>query len=139
MSTKELLERFIDEIWNEGDTYRLVELVSDDFVVAPFPPDLTADRDGYVLFVLMLRSAFSDLEITVDEALIDGDRGALRCTLTGTHDGDLAGIAATDRNVSVDQIMMIHTDGAKITAIHSVINGFDLLEQIGAGPEMVAR
>ncbi len=129
-----LLRRFVDEILNEGETSRLPAFFSEDVVISPFPPDIPADRDGYALFVLMLRGAFADLHVTIDSVIVEGDNLAAQMTVTGTHTGPLADIDATGRAVSVDQIAMVRTNGERITALHSVINGFDLMDQLNASP-----
>ncbi len=132
-----VLRRFVDEILNEGETSRLPAFLSEDVVISPFPPDIPADRDGYALFVLMLRGAFADLHVTIDSVIVEGDNLAAQMTVTGTHTGPLAEMEATGISVSVDQIVMADITNEKITSLHSVINGFDLLDQLNGdvGPQ----
>ena len=43
----------------------------------------------------MMLEAFSDLQITIEDLIAEGDRVVLRDTLSGTHQGELIGIPAT--------------------------------------------
>ena len=44
---------------------------------------------------------FPDLKITYSHQIAEGDMIAGRFTLTGTHQGDFGGIAATGKQISV--------------------------------------
>jgi steroid delta-isomerase-like uncharacterized protein len=48
----------------------------------------------------LIKRAFPDLEIHVDDLVAADDKVALRLTLSGTHRGEFQGIAATGRAVS---------------------------------------
>ena len=51
--------------------------------------------EGFKEYVRAYRSAFSDLHIQIEDQIAEGDKVVTRWTGTGTHDGDLAGIAPT--------------------------------------------
>ena len=46
-------------------------------------------------------SAFPDVHFEIDQFFGEGDFGAIRWTLTGTHRGELMGIAPTNRRVVI--------------------------------------
>ncbi len=48
-----------------------------------------------------VHGAFSKIEVALEELVIDADRLAWRWSLTGTHTGAFAGIAATGRRVTL--------------------------------------
>jgi predicted ester cyclase len=51
-----------------------------------------------------LRTAFSDMRVTVDDLIAEGDRVALRWTSHSTHRAELFGIPATNRRVFLPAI-----------------------------------
>ena len=61
------------------------------------PPELRALRGPEVLkrTVNMYRTAFPDVQITVDDVIAAGDKVALRWHSEGTHRGELTGLAPT--------------------------------------------
>ncbi len=48
----------------------------------------------------LIKRAFPDLRVEIDDVVAEGDRVALRLTIHGTHQGDFLGIPATGRQVS---------------------------------------
>jgi predicted ester cyclase len=48
----------------------------------------------------LIKRAFPDLTVEIDDIVAERDRVALRLTIRGTHQGEFLGIAATGRSVS---------------------------------------
>jgi steroid delta-isomerase-like uncharacterized protein len=89
------------EAFNAGDTAKLLAVAAPDIVIhyAELPEPLRGRetwRQGYEL----VKRAFPDLEIRVDDLVAAGDKVALRLTLGGTHRGEFQGIPATGRVIS---------------------------------------
>jgi predicted ester cyclase len=97
MSTEQntaLYRRFIEEVANRGNI-----AVADD-ILAPevieherLPPGLSPDREGIKALFTMLRRAFPDLAITIEDQVAAGDKVVARVMIRGTHQGALLGIA----------------------------------------------
>jgi hypothetical protein len=56
---------------------------------------------GVTVFVRTLRSAMLDMRITAEDIFGAGDRVAMRIRVTGTHNGEILGIAPTGRRVEL--------------------------------------
>jgi steroid delta-isomerase-like uncharacterized protein len=89
------------EAFNAGDMERLLKVAAPDIVIhyAEMPQPLQGRetwRQGYEL----MKRAFPDLEIRVDDLVAADDKVALRLTLSGTHKGEFQGIPATGRTIS---------------------------------------
>jgi predicted ester cyclase len=81
-----------------------------------------------------LLTAFPDLRLERLALVIDGPRHADRWVLTGTHEGELLGIAPTGRPVRVEgaTFTTLGDDGLVVEDVHFVdISG--LLAQLGVG------
>lgn len=81
-----------------------------------------------------LHTAFSDLRITHHEALVAGDRVAIRWTSDGTHDGDYFGVPASGRRVHLEGLDLFHMQGGKIAAIWIEFDNLAVMQQMGAIP-----
>ncbi len=57
-------------------------------------------RDTWREGAEVIKKAFPDLRVEIDDVVADGDRVALRLTIRGTHQGEFVGIPATGRQVS---------------------------------------
>ena len=55
--------------------------------------------------------------------------------LTGTHKGELMGVAATDRTVEFESVDIIRVDDGKVAEHWGVTDVMTLMQQIGAVPE----
>src|ERR1700741_310734 len=99
---KELSRRLIEEVWNNQNLDAVDEFIAADFVQHdPQAPDAVRGIEGYKQFVRYYRGAFRDLHFTIEDQLSEGQTVAARWTVTGTHSGDLTGIPATGRQVSL--------------------------------------
>ncbi|MDT7658331.1 MAG: hypothetical protein QOF38_3046, partial [Pseudonocardiales bacterium] len=77
---------------NAGDVDGYVTtLYAPEAVFHGFPPAFTPDRDGIAAFFRALRAGVPDANIAAEDLLCDGDRVAVRFTLTGTHTEELFG------------------------------------------------
>ena len=89
------------EAFNTGNTAKLLAVAAPDIVIhyAEMPSPLQGRETWQQGYELMKR-AFPDLEIRVDDLVAAGDKVALRLTLGGTHQGEFQGIPDTGRTIS---------------------------------------
>jgi len=83
--------------------------------------------------ITMLRGAFPDLRIDVDELVAEGDKVSVRLTARGTHEGVFQGIPATGRRVAWEGISMIRLEGDRIVERWFHVDNLGLMRQLGAG------
>ena len=133
----EVVRRFFEVAFSEGDLDLIDELVADDAVgYDPAQPEPIRGAEGMKELVTMYRSAFPDLAFEVHETLRDGDLVAVRWTSTGTHDGELMGIEPTGKEVTVEGIEIDRVEDGKIVESRVSWDALGLLRQLGAVPEM---
>jgi predicted ester cyclase len=56
------------------------------------------------------------MHLSVEELIAEGDKVFCRTILTGTHDGEIKGIAPTGRQVSVDNAEVYRIEDAKFVS-----------------------
>jgi steroid delta-isomerase-like uncharacterized protein len=110
----EVVQRFFDLMdshqFDELDSVLAEELV---FRMGPN----TLDRSSLVEMIKVAYKAFPDFTHHVHEIFAKGDRVVARGTNTGTHLGDLNGMAPTGRTIQFDQIAIYRvTDGRLLEA-----------------------
>src|SRR5215203_5423010 len=131
---KELAQRWFAEVMNEGNEDLIDELCAENFVDHDPLPGTGPDRQGIHDFVKLVRSAFPDLQTTVDEIIAEGDRIAVRSTFRGTHEGDFMGIPATGKKVEVSNYDFVRFENDQAAEHWGTIDSAALMEQIGATP-----
>lgn len=100
MSTQDNLKvaRNVFDAWNAHDPERYVKLLDEKHVIeSDTIPAAMTGRDSARQFMKIYVTAFPDLRFTIDQMLAEGDFVVTRWTATGTHRGELMGIAPTGR------------------------------------------
>ncbi|MDT7649272.1 MAG: hypothetical protein QOI36_678, partial [Pseudonocardiales bacterium] len=99
-----------------------------------FPPAFSPDRDGIAEFFRALRAGVPDANIAAQDLLADGDRVAVRFTLTGTHTGELFGAPATGERIDAEGITIVRFSGTRVVERWNRLDDVAFLTQIGAMP-----
>ena len=79
-----------------------------------------------------LRTAFPDLHAEFEDLLVDGDRAALRLSVTGTHKGPFMGVAPTGKKVEWESIGIAHFRDGQMYRVWVQPDLMGLLQQLGA-------
>lgn len=130
-TNKALTQRFIDEIFNQGNLASLDELIADDFVDRTPMPNVPANKEGLKQIALMFRAAFPDLKVTVEQQIAEGDLVAMRLVTRGTHRGDLMGIAATGKQIEINEQHIIRIANGKAVEHWGVEDNLGMMQQLG--------
>jgi predicted ester cyclase len=89
------------------------------------------DKSAVREFYRMIHQAFDGPKLTFHEVFSNGDRLAIRFTMTGTHRGEFVGIAPTGRSVAVDGITILHFKDGKCVERWSSVDMYAWLAQLG--------
>lgn len=92
---------------------------------------MPAGREGFKQFVLMYRSAFPDMHITIEDQIAEGDKVVSRWTARGTHQGELMGIPPTGKQATVTGINIERFANGKFVEEWSNFDALGLLQQLG--------
>jgi predicted ester cyclase len=68
--------------------------------------------------------------VEIDELVADGDRVAVATTFTGTHSGELMGMAPTGRTVSVTGIDIVRVADGQIVEHRGLTDIVGLMRQL---------
>lgn len=128
---KAVVQRFIDEVLNQGKLETADEIVAEDFVELDPLPGQRQGRGGLKEIVALLRTAFPDMHWSVDETIAAGEKVVTRFTWTGTHKGEFLGIPATGRPVSVKGVVIDRIVGGKMTDSRILMDNFGMMQQLG--------
>jgi steroid delta-isomerase-like uncharacterized protein len=126
--------RIAEELWSEGNLDIADELLAPDFVDHdPSFPDGVRGPEGVKEEVTTFQTAVPDLKVSVKEVIADEDRVAVRWRATGTHRGELLGMAPTGNTVGIDGIAIDHFSEGKVAESWTLWDVAGLMRQLGAG------
>ena len=133
-ANKTTLGRLVDEAFGKGNLAVVDEVIANDFVDHNPPPNTPSDKAGLKETVKMFRSAFPDLKLTIEDAIAEGDKVAIRLVTRGTHKGAFFGIAPTGRSVTVNEQHIVRFAGGKIAEHWGVEDNLGMMQQLGVIP-----
>lgn len=105
---KHTVGRFNREVIEQGNASAFHDLMDPQFIDRTAPPGVPQGPEGMLFaFNNVLRPAFPDLKVVIHEQIAEGDKVTTRKTITGTHRGELFGIAPTNQIVSIEVIDIV--------------------------------
>lgn len=93
-------------------------------------PGQRPGRDGIKQVIAQYHAAFPDLRVGNEEVIISGDRGVLRWSATGVHEGDQLGFPATHRHVRMTGIDIVRINDGRTVERWGETNGLEMMQQI---------
>ena len=130
---KALARRVLEEMFNKGNLDAADELLAPDYVDHdPAMPEDVHGPEGFKQYVGAYRSAFSDLHVQIEDQVAEGDKVVTRWTGTGTHDGELAGIAPTGKRLTLPGMEIVRISGGKLVKGWEGYDSMNMMRQLGA-------
>lgn len=123
--------------WNTRSPERVAAWYSEDCYgldVAIARPQI--GRQGIQRMFEAYWRAFPDLELSLDEAIVEGDRMALFWTARGTHLGTIMHIPATGRSVTVKGVNRLVLRDGKVRETLTIWDVAGMLREISLLPEL---
>jgi steroid delta-isomerase-like uncharacterized protein len=130
---KALVERFVEEFWNEGNMSAADELMAPNAKIH-LPSGEVVNPDEAKGFAARWRESFPDWHSTFEELVAEGDRVAERWTGRGTHQGELQGIPPTGKRVEAPGSVFYRIVDGKIVELWGQLDMMSLMQQLGAVP-----
>lgn len=122
------------DAWNAHDRDRYVTAYHPEAKLHGFPPGVD-DAESLGDFFASFWEAVPDARLEVGDALEAGDKVAGRLTITGTHEGELMGVPASHRPISVAVITILRFDEeGRIVERWNVADFLGMMQQIGGIP-----
>ena len=130
---KALARRSIEEIWNQGKLAVIDQLVASDatFHDPSVPGGKFTGPQGMKQFVQIYLGAFPDVRLTINDQIAEGEEVVTRWTATGTHSGELMGIAPTNKRATVTGVDIDRYQGGKVVEAWASYDMLGLLQQLG--------
>lgn len=125
---KEIVRRFNRECIEQGLAASFEELLADDVINHAAAPGRPNGKESFSFFLNeVLRKGFPDCKVEILDQVAEKDLVTTRKKITGTHTGEILGIAPTNKSVVIQVIDMIRLKDGKYkehwgqTDFHEVI------------------
>jgi steroid delta-isomerase-like uncharacterized protein len=134
---KAILRRVNDEVFSQGNLDLVDELFSASYVLHdPGIPggELRGTESFKQQWVSMFRTAFPDLQLSIEDQVAEGDKVVTRYTGRGTHQGELMGIPPTNNEAVVSGIIVSRVSGGRIEEEWNSFDALGMMQQLGVIP-----
>ncbi len=133
---KMLIRRAFEDIYNQGNLVAVDEYVDGNFVIHAPSEDIHGPT-GARRYIAMLREAFPDFHVTIEDQVADGDRVVTRWTAEGTHLGEFQGISPTGKRGTMTGIDIDRIADGKVVECWTNTDDLGLMQQLGVIPAPV--
>lgn len=127
------IRRLYEGVWNGTDPAVADSLVHEDYLI--HDRDLADELRGPELYRALAsgtREIFPDASFAIEDLLADGNCVAVRWTMTGTHEGSMAGEEPTGDRVELAGIEINRFTDAALVETWIQSDELGLMEQVGA-------
>ena len=135
MAEADFIHRWFEEVWNQKREDAIDEMFAVDGVANGFVDDegkTIVGPEGFKKLHRAFLSAYPDMKITVEDTVVDGDKIAARCRVTGSHLGHGIGVAPTNQPVEFTGMTIVRVKDGKIVEAWNEFNFMKMYEQVGA-------
>jgi len=133
------------EVFNERDDAGEADVRTHDYVAyAPVSLEpAPLDSEAWSRFLAGFVEAFPDLQLTVEDAVAEGDLVAQRIRFAGTHTGEFQGLPPTHRKVAFSGLELNRFVEGRVAEHWFQMDSLTLLQQLGLvvvpGPRLLPR
>ena len=86
--------------------------------------------------VTLYRTAFPDLQLTIEDIIAEGQTVMPRWSCRGTHKGDLSGIVPAGKQFTISGVSIARFTGGKMVEGWVNWDALGLMQQLGVVPEL---
>lgn len=133
-TSKLVMSRFVDFI-NTASEQLAAELISPDASFhVPGRPEPVVGPAGYLEIIGMMRGGFPDVQWTLEELIVEGEKVAARFTMRDTHQNTFFDVPPTGKKVEIQAMNFYRLSGGQFIEERGQPDLLSLLQQIGAIP-----
>jgi steroid delta-isomerase-like uncharacterized protein len=129
MDNRAIARRFYDAI-NAGRLEIIDEVVAEDFVEHEEVPGLAGGREGLRQFFGMIRTAFPDFSMTMEDMVAEGDKVFVRATMKGTQKGEFMGIPPSGKQMAVPVADLVRLEGGRVVEHWGITDTGTMMRQL---------
>lgn len=128
---KTLVHDFIEALFSKGDLDAVDRYLAAHFVNHDPPFGATADREGMRTAGALMRAAFPDWRSEQHLVVGENDIVVEHFTASGTHRGEVMGVAPTGRTVALEGINIFRVVDGRIVERWGRLDDLGFLSQLG--------
>jgi predicted ester cyclase len=126
--------RLWEELFPAVDLDGVAEIVAEESIDHTARPGEPQGVEGVRNTMRFLDAAFSDQRFDVQRTVEEGDTVVVHFVHSGTHTGEIMGLAPTNRPFSYEHIHILRFQGGKVAEHWGIHDHLSFMQQLGALP-----
>jgi steroid delta-isomerase-like uncharacterized protein len=134
---KAMVREALHTLWNEKDWDAEERYAAPDLVVhAPHTPEPFHGAEGFKELGQIVQGSFPDYHLEITDLIAEREYVVARFTWTGTQTGELQGLPATGKPVTMDEVNVYRfNDEGRVAEIWAHQNMMSMMTQLGLIPD----
>lgn len=127
----------VQQLWygfNNRNLDVFIDLAAVDYIDHSIPSGMPNNREGWKMLSAGYIAAFPDIHVHELDIIANDSHATARFRLTGTHQGELMGIPASNKSIDVTAMMILRIEDGKVIERWEELDTMRLMQQIGAIP-----
>lgn len=136
---KQLINRFVEELWNERRLEVADAIFAKDYVTHQLHSGVPVDAvprgpEAIKEHIAGWIASFPDLRFNIEQMLSEGDRVATQLLMEGTHRGAWLGIPASGKKLQIRMFTVHRVLQNKIVEDWVLVEALGIFQQLGVVP-----
>jgi steroid delta-isomerase-like uncharacterized protein len=131
---KHLAERWFEEVWNQGRREVIREMLAPDAIIQE-SGEAVKGPEGFYPFFDRMQAAFSDIYVTIHDAIGEANKVCTRWSCTMRHTGGGLGVHPTGKSLETTGISIVRIANGKLVAGWQNWDMLGLMQQIKGEPK----
>jgi steroid delta-isomerase-like uncharacterized protein len=130
---KALIRRFYEEVWGKGNLAVVDDVFAADYTRHDLRPgNPLPGPEGQKKIAADFRTAFPDLQVTIDLMIAEDDMVAVRVTNEGTNTGPWGTTPPTGKHARFSGVNIFRLKNGKVVEIWNHRDDLGVMQQLGA-------
>ncbi|HJR82278.1 MAG TPA: ester cyclase [Anaerolineales bacterium] len=131
---KTAAQNLIEKGFNQKDPSAFESYFSPALKDHALPPGMPEGFEGRKMFYSAMLAAFPDMQVRIEDVLAEGNKLVTRWSAEGTQSGELMGIPATGKKVSISGIAIDRFENGQSVEHWEIFDQMGLMQQLGVVP-----
>ncbi len=129
--SKEVLLKWVNEL-NNNNMAALDDIIHPGFIDHNPFEGVTPDKEGYISLLKLAHAEwFPDIKVNVEDMVGEGDKVAVRLSVTATHTGNVMGAEPTGKPLAWNAYAIYRVKDGKIFERWEMLDSFAFMSQLG--------
>lgn len=138
VNIRDVLHKAFEALNRKDDKIHYFDMYDDSLITHGIPGAFSNNKEGMEKFYSEIWRAFPDAIFSVDDDLIEGNKAAVRFTMTGIQKEKFLGIPSSAKSIKVQGMSLFAFNGSKCVERWELIDMLSMIEQLSPRQQISA-